>query len=70
MFFPGALGRFVFALPFAAVYSTPLLIYVGIIPAPEWPRYFLIQAAWLAAFGLLSLWVWTAASRRIVVQGG
>jgi ABC-2 type transport system permease protein len=70
MFFPGALGRFVFALPFAAVYSTPLLIYVGIIPASQWPRYFFIQACWLASFGLLSLWVWTAASRRIVVQGG
>ena len=28
-FFPGILGRIVFALPFAAIYSTPLLIYVG-----------------------------------------
>ena len=25
-FFPGILGRVVFALPFAAIYSTPLLI--------------------------------------------
>ena len=70
IFFPGFLQKIVLALPFAAIYSTPLLIYVGIIPASQWPRYFLIQACWLASFGLLSLWVWTAASRRIVVQGG
>ena len=69
-FFPGALGRLVFALPFAAVYSTPLLIYVGVVSPSDWARDILVQAGWLALFGLLSFWVWTAASRRIVVQGG
>jgi ABC-2 type transport system permease protein len=69
-FFPGIFGRIVTALPFAAVYSTPLLIYVGVIPRTQWAAALGIQAAWLALFSLLSAAVWTAASRRIVVQGG
>ena len=69
-FFPGVLGRVALALPFAAVYSTPLLIYVGVLPPADWQRALLVQTCWLAAFGLLSMWVWRAASRRIVVQGG
>lgn len=69
-FFPGVLGRFVFALPFAAIYSTPLLIYVGVIPSSQWITYFAIQVLWLALFGGLSTFVWRAASRRVVIQGG
>ena len=42
-FFPGILGRIVFALPFAAIYSTPLLIYVGIIPPKDWLASFAVQ---------------------------
>ena len=34
LFFPPVVQRFIFALPFAAMYSTPLLIYVGTI-GPE-----------------------------------
>ena len=69
-FFPGILGRIVFALPFAAVYSTPLLIYVGVIPPSQYVRYFTIQAIWLALFATISWAVWHAASRRVVIQGG
>jgi ABC-2 type transport system permease protein len=69
-FFPGILGRVIFALPFAAVYSTPLLIYVGVIPPSQWARYILVQIAWLAGFSVLSTFVWRAAARRVVVQGG
>ncbi|PZR57993.1 MAG: hypothetical protein DLM50_04575 [Candidatus Meridianibacter frigidus] len=69
-FFPGILGRVVFALPFAAIYSTPLLIYVGIIRPAEYGHYFTVQAAWLSFFGLLSAFMWRAASTRVVVQGG
>lgn len=69
-FFPGILGRIVFALPFAAVYSTPLLIYVGLIPPAQYGRYFLTQVLWLAVFSALSWFVWQAASRRVVIQGG
>jgi ABC-2 type transport system permease protein len=69
-FFPGALGRIVFALPFAAIYSTPLLIYVGVIKPEDYPRYVLVQVLWLALFSGLSWLVWQAASRRVVIQGG
>jgi len=69
-FFPGVLGRIVFALPFAAIYSTPLLIYVGVISPAQYGRYFAVQALWLALFAFLSWVVWRAASRRVVIQGG
>jgi ABC-2 type transport system permease protein len=69
-FFPGVLGRIVFALPFAAVYSTPLLIYVGIIPPSDWLASFGVQLTWLVLFAALSAVVWRAASRKVVIQGG
>lgn len=70
LFFPGFLGRIVFALPFAAIYSTPLLIYVGIIQPHDYARYLGIQVVWLALFAALSAAVWRAGSRRVVIQGG
>jgi ABC-2 type transport system permease protein len=69
-FFPGVLGKIVFALPFAAIYSTPLLIYVGIIPPSQWIRSFAVQLLWLLLFALLSMVVWRAASQKVVIQGG
>lgn len=69
-FFPGILGRIVFALPFAAIYSTPLLIYVGIIPPSQWLASFAVQLVWLVVFAGLSSFVWQAASRKVVIQGG
>jgi ABC-2 type transport system permease protein len=69
-FFPGIFGRVVFALPFAAIYSTPLLIYVGVIRPHDYARYLLIQVIWLALFSVLSWLVWRAAARRVVIQGG
>ncbi len=69
-FFPGVLGRIVFALPFSAIYSTPLLIYIGVISPTQWAGALGIQALWLIALGTLSLFVWNAATRRLVIQGG
>lgn len=69
-FFPGILGRIVFSLPFAAIYSTPLLIYVGVIHPEDYWRYVIFQLLWLALFSVLSWVVWQAASRRVVIQGG
>jgi ABC-2 type transport system permease protein len=69
-FFPGILGRIVFGLPFAAIYSTPLLIYVGIIPRNQWLTSFAVQVMWLVLFAGLSSFVWQAASRKVVIQGG
>ena len=69
-FFPGLLGQLVFSLPFAAIYSTPLLIYVGIIKPQDWGSAVAVQLMWLALFAGLATLVWRAASRRVVVQGG
>jgi ABC-2 type transport system permease protein len=70
IFFPGILQQIVLALPFAAIYSTPLLIYLGTIPPAAYPRAFALQAGWFVAFALLAAFVWRAAQRRVVVQGG
>ena len=69
-FFPGWFGRAVFALPFAAIYSTPLLIYIGIIPPQQWATALVVQAAWLVATAGASFLLWRAAARHVVVQGG
>lgn len=69
-FFPGILGRIVFALPFAAIYSTPLLIYVGIIKPAQYPQYFLAQGLWAVLFAGIATVVWRAAAKRVVIQGG
>ena len=69
-FIPGVFGRIVFALPFAAIYSTPLLIYVGVIHPAQYAAYLAAQALWLVLFGGLSAIVWRAAAQRVVIQGG
>lgn len=69
-FFSGILGRLVFALPFAAIYSTPLLIYVGVIPPSQWAVSIGVQVMWLVLFSAIATVVWNAASNRVVVQGG
>jgi ABC-2 type transport system permease protein len=69
-FFPGLLGTIVFALPFAAIYSTPLLIYVGVIRPGAWAVSLGVQFVWLVCFATLSTLLWRAAARRVVIQGG
>ncbi|HTW85851.1 MAG TPA: ABC-2 family transporter protein [Candidatus Sulfotelmatobacter sp.] len=70
IFFPGLLQTALLALPFAAIYSTPLLIYLGTIPPSGYAAAFATQIAWLLAFTVLAAFVWRAARRRVVVQGG
>ena len=70
LFFPGILERIVLALPFAAIYSTPLLIYIGKIPPSDYETALLSQVCWLACFAVLGAVIWQAAQRRLIVQGG
>jgi ABC-2 type transport system permease protein len=70
LFFPGILQQIVLALPFAAIYSTPLLIYVGAIKPEAYGMALAVQAAWFVAFAGLAALVWRAAQQRVVVQGG
>ena len=69
-FFPGVLGAIVENLPFAAIYSTPLRIYIGELPPAAWPAAMASQALWLALFAAAAAVAWRAAERRVVVQGG
>jgi ABC-2 type transport system permease protein len=70
IFFPGALQKIVLALPFAAVYSTPLLIYVGTIQPHDYAAAFAAQIGWGAVFGAVAVVMWRGALKRVVVQGG
>jgi ABC-2 type transport system permease protein len=70
VFFPAAFQNAIFALPFAAMFSTPLLIYVGVIPPGRYLAAIGLQIVWLAILGGLSALMWRAGARRVVVQGG
>jgi len=59
-----------FALPFAAMFSTPLLIYVGQIPPERYAEVMGLQVLWVVALGLVAALLWRAGARRVVVQGG
>ncbi len=70
IFFPAFFQRIVLALPFAAIYSTPLLIYLGNIPPSRYAAALGSQVAWALAFAAISAIIWRAAQRHIVIQGG
>ncbi len=70
IFFPAALQQLVLALPFAAIYSTPLLIYLGTIPPAQYGTALGLQLLWVAVFAVVSSLIWRAAQRHIVIQGG
>ncbi len=69
-FFPGPLGAVVRDLPFAAIYSTPLQIYIGELPPAQWGAALETQALWLLFFAVAATLVWRSAERHVVVQGG
>ncbi len=68
--FPLALQNVIFVLPFAAMFSTPLLIYVGQIPPARYAAALGLQAFWLVILALIATVIWRAGARRVIVQGG
>jgi ABC-2 type transport system permease protein len=70
IFFPGVWQAVMLGLPFAAIYSTPLLIYVGTIGPQQYAGVLLLQAVWLVVFAAAAALMWRSAQRRVVVQGG
>ncbi|GAC1571636.1 MAG: ABC-2 family transporter protein [Candidatus Elarobacter sp.] len=68
--FPLFLQKIAYGLPFAAMFSTPLLIYVGVIPPSRYLEVMGLQAFWIAVLGLIATIMWKAGARRVVVQGG
>jgi len=69
-FFPDVWRRLVTALPFASIYGTPLSIFVGRLGGIELWSAVLIQVAWTLLLAAAAGWAWSAAERRVVVQGG
>jgi ABC-2 type transport system permease protein len=70
IFFPGIWQQLLLGLPFAAIYSTPLLIYVGTIGPGQYAVVLLLQTVWLIVFAAAAAVMWRAARQRVVVQGG
>jgi ABC-2 type transport system permease protein len=70
LFFPAAVQQAIFALPFAAMFSTPLLIYIGAIPPERYVEVMGLQALWIVVLGGIATVMWRAGTRRVVVQGG
>jgi ABC-2 type transport system permease protein len=68
--FPVALQSVVFFLPFAAMFSTPLLIYIGRIPPSGYAAAMGLQLAWFLVLAVISAVLWRVGARRVVVQGG
>jgi len=68
--FPAWLAGAAGTSPFAAMFSTPLSIYVGTIAPAQYAQALGLQAVWVLVFGAVALAVWRAGTRRIVVQGG
>ena len=69
-FFPDVWRPLVTALPFASIYGTPLSIFVGRLGGIELWSAVLIQVAWTLLLAAAAGWAWSAAERRVVVQGG
>lgn len=69
-FFPGAFQAIALALPFQAIYSTPLSIYVGKLQGASALAFLGIQAFWALALGSICALLWRRGVRKVVVQGG
>ncbi len=70
LIFPVILQKIAFALPFAAMFSTPLLIYVGVITPSRYLAAMGLQAFWVVVLAAAGSVIWRAGARRVVVQGG
>jgi len=69
-FFPGSFQSLALALPFQAIYSTPLSIYVGKLQGTAALAFLGIQALWVLALGGICAVMWMRGVRKVVVQGG
>ncbi|MEV6110440.1 ABC-2 family transporter protein [Streptomyces sp. NPDC051940] len=68
--FPGVFGDIVQRLPWAAILQVPTDILLGRHTGPALAGAFAFQAAWAAALLALGRAVQSAATRKVVVQGG
>jgi ABC-type uncharacterized transport system permease subunit len=70
LFFPAGLQQAISGLPFAAMFSTPLLIYTGVTKPEQYLHAMALQVMWIVVLGILATVIWRAGARRVIVQGG
>ncbi|MFD4256801.1 ABC transporter permease [Streptomyces sp. NPDC058534] len=68
--FPGPLRTVAEWLPFSAIVSTPVQIYLGRISGDEALLALVRQAGWVAALGALTVVLWRTARHHLTVNGG
>ncbi len=69
-FFPGAFQAIALALPFQAIYSTPLSIYVGKLQGQTAWSFVGLQLFWVVILAGICAVMWKRGVRKVVVQGG
>lgn len=69
-FFPGWIQNIMNALPFAAMQSTPFLIYTGYLEGTQVWHSIAVQVIWLVVLVGVGKLMMNHALRRVVVQGG
>lgn len=67
---PGIIQNIAFASPFAAIYNSPLSIYIGKVTGTGILSTLGFQVFWAAVFGVFAFMLWRVGERRVVVQGG
>ncbi|MFE0175654.1 ABC transporter permease [Streptomyces sp. NPDC059002] len=68
--FPGALGEFARALPWSALLQVPVDVFLGTRTGTGLLRAYAFQIGWAAVLLSAGRLLQTAATRRVVVQGG
>ncbi len=69
-FLPDAVRTGLELLPFQGMTFLPISIYIGQTTGLDILGALAIQAFWVVVLALLTIWVWSRAHRRLVVQGG
>jgi ABC-2 type transport system permease protein len=69
-FFPGFLKTLALILPFQAMLSTPISIYIGRLAGREALLFVALQGVWVVALAALCWLVWKRAILKITIQGG
>ncbi len=69
-FFPDWIRPFIDFIPFQYILYVPTALFIGHIQGMDAIRLIVLQFAWVAFLGLISWWMWSAAQRKLVVQGG
>lgn len=68
--YPDFLQPLLYALPFQAVFYTPLAIFTGVHAGDKMWTALLIQSAWIVGLLVLCRIIWSRIHRHLVVQGG